>query len=390
MVRVVVTCAPGTEDLAAAELDDAGAPVVPPPAEVRGRVFANVGSLRDAARLLLKLRIANRLGVVVGAGQLDAANPLLDARRFARDLDLDAWMQPGRTFAVRARRQGEHAFRRLELERAIGGTTHTRYTEALGEAPRVDLNDSDLLVRADVDAAHRIVAWVDLVGGDSLHRRGWRTIEHPASLKATLACALFRLAGWSGDGLLADPMTGGGTLGIEAAWLAADVPPVAMRRESLLLRRAGPLREVPLDELLPVPPLPDDLPLQEPGIVCADRSAGHLIGARRNAERARVRSRLRVVHAEAAELPKYAAGARLLAANPPYGIRLGSKEELAVAYHDVLVRGAEALAEGGAVGIVTPRTDLVRAYAERAGLRLVENRAVMHGDIVVHLLVLRR
>lgn len=383
-VRVVATCAPGAEDLLEGELADAGARVLPLASGLRGRAFAEVGRLRDAARLLLSLRVADRLGVVVGEADLDPAAPLADARRFARDLALEAWMAPAASFAVRARRHGEHSFRRLDLEREVGGTLHDRFAAAWGAPPRVDLADADVLVRLDVDAAHHLVAWADLVGGEPLHRRGYRAHDHPAALRSTLAAALLRLAGWRGEGLLADAMVGGGTLTIEAAWIAHGFPAVALRRGPLQLTRAGPLADEPLAALLPAPA---PIARHDAHLVAADRNGGELLGARRNLAAAGVLPCARLLAAEAAELPKYAPGARVVVANPPYGIRIGSKEEIRSAHRDLLVAGAQAIGTAGRVAVVTPRLDLVREFLPESGLRLVEERRALAGEIPVHLVV---
>ncbi len=61
--------------------------------------------------------------------------------------------------------------------------------------------------------------------GDSLHRRGYRKGRGPAPLNEVLAAGIIKLSGWSGDSDLFDPMCGSGTIAIEAALIAKNIPP---------------------------------------------------------------------------------------------------------------------------------------------------------------------
>ena len=61
--------------------------------------------------------------------------------------------------------------------------------------------------------------------GDSLHRRGYRTLTSKAPLTETLAAALLLLTPWHADRILVDPFCGSGTFPIEAAMMAAHIAP---------------------------------------------------------------------------------------------------------------------------------------------------------------------
>ncbi len=75
------------------------------------------------------------------------------------------------------------------------------------------------------------------LSGDSLHRRGYRTdrMQVEAPLKENLAAAMLLYAAWpqeaAAGGSLLDPLCGSGTLPIEAAMMAADVAPGLLRAE---------------------------------------------------------------------------------------------------------------------------------------------------------------
>ena len=61
--------------------------------------------------------------------------------------------------------------------------------------------------------------------GDSLHKRGYRTLTSKAPITETLAAALIMLTPWNRDRILVDPFCGSGTFPIEAAMMAANMAP---------------------------------------------------------------------------------------------------------------------------------------------------------------------
>lgn len=77
----------------------------------------------------------------------------------------------------------------------------------------------------------RVFLYKDIVtvgidtSGDSLHKRGYRTLTSKAPITETLAAALILLTPWNRDRILVDPFCGSGTFPIEAAMLAANVAP---------------------------------------------------------------------------------------------------------------------------------------------------------------------
>ncbi|MCR5784412.1 MAG: class I SAM-dependent RNA methyltransferase [Eubacterium sp.] len=65
--------------------------------------------------------------------------------------------------------------------------------------------------------------------GDSLHKRGYRTMHGKAPISETLASALIMLTPWKGDRIFVDPFCGSGTFAIEAALIAANIAPGTYR-----------------------------------------------------------------------------------------------------------------------------------------------------------------
>ena len=69
-----------------------------------------------------------------------------------------------------------------------------------------------------------------IVAGEALFKRGWRLTHGEAPLKENLAAGLLMLSGWTPEKPLIDPFCGSGTIAIEAAHMALNVPPGLNRR----------------------------------------------------------------------------------------------------------------------------------------------------------------
>ena len=106
------------------------------------------------------------------------------------------------------------------VERMKGAYGLTWFPEDGDSFPlRVFLNKDEVTVGIDTT-------------GESLHKRGYRTLTSKAPITETLAAALLMLTPWRKDRILVDPFCGSGTFPIEAAMMAANMAP-GMNREFL-------------------------------------------------------------------------------------------------------------------------------------------------------------
>ena len=67
--------------------------------------------------------------------------------------------------------------------------------------------------------------------GDPLFKRGYRKIQTQAPINEVLAAGMLQIAGWTGKENFLDPMCGSGTLLIEAAMIALNLPPQILRKK---------------------------------------------------------------------------------------------------------------------------------------------------------------
>ncbi len=97
-----------------------------------------------------------------------------------------------------------------------------RFRDRFGRRPDVDTSDPDLRVNIHIFKEDCTVS-IDSSGA-SLHLRGYRREQTEAPINEVLAAGLLKLSGWDCKTPFIDPMCGSGTLLIEAALLAGNVP----------------------------------------------------------------------------------------------------------------------------------------------------------------------
>jgi putative N6-adenine-specific DNA methylase len=104
-----------------------------------------------------------------------------------------------------------------------------RLREKLGKRPSVDTENPDLKINVHLFKDLCTVALDS--SGQSLHRRGYRKSTGPAPINEVLAAGLVQLSEWDRVTPLFDPMCGSGTLLIESAMLARNIPAGYFREE---------------------------------------------------------------------------------------------------------------------------------------------------------------
>ena len=168
--------------------------------------------------------------------------------------------------------------------------------------------------------------------GDSLHKRGYRTMAGAAPLSETLAASLIMLTPWHADRILVDPFCGSGTFPIEAAMMAANIAP-GMNREFLSQEWGNLVTKKVWYEAVEEAQDLVDLSV-ETAIQGYDIDEKVIAVARENAKRAGVDKLIHFQQRPVAQLnhpKKYG----FLITNPPYGERLEDKKDLPALYQQI-------------------------------------------------------
>jgi putative N6-adenine-specific DNA methylase len=198
-----------------------------------------------------------------------------------------------------------------------------RFRDKLGSRPDVDRAAPDVRIHVFLEEAKGVL-YLDS-SGEALFKRGWRMDIADAPLRENLAAGILMMTGWKFDQPLLDPMCGGGTLLSEAAAMARGRAPGAKRSFGFEKLSAFDSRlwEKVRDErsIAPV----------EPRLYGSDTDPEALKAARRNLGAAGIERWVKLEQADVLE--RAAPGpSGVMVANPPYGERIGSPEELAALY----------------------------------------------------------
>lgn len=102
-----------------------------------------------------------------------------------------------------------------------------QFTERFNKRPSVRLDNPDLMINIHIAQQHCTLSLDS--SGESLHKRGYRITQTDAPINEALAAGMLLLAGWNGQSNFIDPMCGSGTLLIEAALIALNIPPGIFR-----------------------------------------------------------------------------------------------------------------------------------------------------------------
>ena len=104
-----------------------------------------------------------------------------------------------------------------------------RFREKFGKRPGVDLDYPTLRINIHIEKENCTVSLDS--SGQSLHKRGYKTATNIAPINEVLAAGLLLHSGWDGQCDFLDPMCGSGTILIEAAMIACNIPPNLNKKE---------------------------------------------------------------------------------------------------------------------------------------------------------------
>ena len=206
--------------------------------------------------------------------------------------------------------------------------------------------------------------------GDSLHKRGYRTMTSKAPLTETLAAALILLTPWRANRILVDPFCGSGTFPIEAAMIAANIAP-GMNREFTAEQWTNLIDRKLWYEC--VKEAEDMIDTEvEVDIQGYDIDGDVVKAARENAKRAGVDHMIHFQQRAVADLnhpKKYG----FLITNPPYGERLEDKADLPALYTQI--GEAYQRLDSWSMFLITSYTDTEKYIGRKAD----KNRKIYNG-----------
>jgi putative N6-adenine-specific DNA methylase len=320
-LQLFLPCAAGVEDYLTTEVQRITGLPESNLYKRRGGVQLNA-SWRDALLLNLHSRLAQR--VLVQLSYSEYRNEQ-DLYRAASEVAWEIWFTPKQSIKVEITAQHSPLtslnFAALKIKDAVCDRFRDK---AHGVRPDVDTQWPDVRIYAHL-TTDTLSLYID-TSGEPLFKRGWREDKGEAPLKETLAAAMLAASGWAegeGDLLpLYDPCCGSGTIAIEAAQIACNIPPGMLRRfafEKMLPFQAHVWQAIKHEaESHIVKPEPGSRAL----VYGSDVSHRMVDFAQRNAERAGVAEVVEFRGGDALQRMPPIDIPGVMLVNPPYGERI--------------------------------------------------------------------
>ena len=285
-----------------------------------GRVYFT-GGAPELARANLCLRIGERVLIELGRFEARSFDELFEG---TKALPWEALIPADGAFPVKGYSLNSQLFSVSDCQKIIKKAIVERLKSVYGIEW---FPESGALYQIQFSIMKDTVSLCIDTSGPGLHKRGYRPAHNAAPLKETMAAALVKLSRYRGRDDFCDPFCGSGTIPIEAALIAKNRAPgldrsfTAMnwkqidRRVWEEEREAAIAREYHGDYR----------------IVGSDIDPKALALARENAARAGVADLIRFELADATEFDR-STSRGVIVTNPPYGERIGEKDEAGELY----------------------------------------------------------
>lgn len=224
------------------------------------------------------------------------------------------------TFAIDAVTSGNYfthsQYAALKVKDAIAD----EFREHFGARPSVNVENPSLRINVHIENEKVTLSFDS--SGDSLHKRGYRRSVDKAPMNEVLAAGLIKLTDWKYDCNFVDCMCGSGTIPIEAAMQAMDIPAGFFRK------KYGFMTWHDFDNELWQKVMEDaDAEMRDFDyeILASDHSFKAVEIAKANIENAHLHHDIKLTKQDMFEMvPPEGGGIMII--NPPYGERLEEKD----------------------------------------------------------------
>lgn len=201
-----------------------------------------------------------------------------------------------------------------------------KFRQSVGSRPYIDTKTPSVRIHAYL-AAEEYQFYLD-TSGAALYQRGNRGASIEAPLRENLAAGILKLSGWQVGQPLLDPMCGSGTFLLEAAMVALDMAPGYKRNfgfeklknfepdiwNKIKNQAASKVKAVSFQKIYG-----SDVDLRAVRI------------SKQNLEDAGLLAAVQLSHVDIVNVVP-PADSGVLVANPPYGVRIGEGDDLALLY----------------------------------------------------------
>ena len=206
----------GLEEVLATELVNIGANNV----QLQRRAVSFTGDKALMYKANLCSRTASR--ILKPILTFNASNPD-EVYDQIKKINWDEYMTVDSTFAIDSTIFSEEFRHSKFVAYRVKDAIADWFMEKYEKRPSVRLDGPQIMINIHI-AERKCTLSLDS-SGESLHKRGYRVAQTEAPLNEALAAGMLLMADWHGQSNFVDPMCGSGTLLIEAALIALNIPP---------------------------------------------------------------------------------------------------------------------------------------------------------------------
>ncbi len=304
----------GMEGVLKQELEELGYTGI----EVLNRAVQVQGTWDDVYKLNVHLRCAISVLVELKSFRIKKEKDLYDV---AYKYDWTSLFDVKKTFAVKGAIHSE-VFRHSQYPYLlVKDAIVDCFRDKTGDRPDVNVKTPQVMI--DIYVNNDQVTLSLNSSGAPLFQRGYRDSKGEAPLNEVVAAGLIKLSGWDKKIDLVDPFCGSGTIAIEAALMAADIPATIERRH-YAFKNLKNFNEETFEAIFEkINKRVTSLPCN---IYASDISAEMVTKTRRNLRALPVGRFVKTEVCSFNEV-KNKGGKGMIITNPPYGERIGENVE---------------------------------------------------------------
>lgn len=319
MYQLLAVCPMGLEAVVAKEVQELGYETT----VENGRIFFE-GDESAIVKCNLWLRTADRIKIVVDQFKATTFDELFEK---TKALPWETIIEQDGNFPVQGRSVKSTLFSVPDCQAIVKKAIVERLRRAYQE--RGWLNETGAKYPVEVSILKDNALLTIDTSGSGLNKRGYRLAQGEAPIKETLAASLIRLANWTGDTPLIDPFCGSGTIAIEACLIAQNIAPGFNR--DFVSEKWDMMPDNLYDEMR------DEADQQanydrKLEIYASDIDPKMIDIARRNAEEVGLADIIQFSVKDVNTLTIDTDKPIALIGNPPYGERIGDRDEVEVMY----------------------------------------------------------
>ncbi len=184
------------------------------------RAVSFEGDLGFLYKANLSLRTALR--ILMPIGRFPVINQT-DLYRAIDRIEWSKWFSADQSFIIDVTLFSDHFNHSLFVAQKAKDAIVDQFSKKEGKRPSVTTENPDIRIQLHLQGDQLTISLDS--SGNSLHQRGYRIETNIAPINEVLAAGILLHSGWEGKTYFYDPMCGSGTLAIEAAMIACNIPP---------------------------------------------------------------------------------------------------------------------------------------------------------------------